>query len=248
MDIHSIKSNLVTFFSFFKKVYSKRGYSSPIYYKFQYIKKRRDILFNPKYLSRMGYPKIGKNRLEAFSDGVLAIIITIMVLELKVPHGDTFETLRALYPVFLSYVLSFIYIGIYWNNHHHMLHTAKGVSGPILWANLHLLFWLSLVPFATGWMGENHFATVPTQVYGIVIGMSGLAYWILQSVIISHQGADDVLKKAIGRDWKGKISPILYLIAIIAGHWSSWISIIIYVGVAVLWIVPDRRIERMYHS
>lgn len=196
----------------------------------------------------MGYPKIGKSRLEAFSDGVLAIILTIMVLELKVPHGDDFETLRNLYPIFLSYVLSFIYIGIYWNNHHHMLHTAKGISGSVLWANLHLLFWLSLVPFATGWMGENHFSILPTQVYGFVLFMSGLAYWTLQKVIISIQGPDDVLKKAIGWDWKGKVSPILYLLAIFVANWSTWISMGIYIGVALIWIVPDRRIEKLYHS
>lgn len=196
----------------------------------------------------MGYPKIGKTRTEAFSDGVLAIIITIMVLELKVPHGDTMEVLQGLYPVFISYVLSFIYIGIYWNNHHHMLHTVKSVTGPILWANLHLLFWLSLTPFATGWMGENHFSVLPTQLYGFVLFMCGLAYWILQNLIIKSQGPDSVLKLAVGSDWKGKLSPILYLVAIIVGFWIPWISFSIYALVALIWIVPDPRIEKMYHS
>lgn len=195
----------------------------------------------------MGYPRIGKTRLEAFSDGVLAIIITIMVLELKVPHGENFEALRGLFPVFLSYVLSFLYVAIYWNNHHHMLHTAKSVSGLILWANLHLLFWLSLIPFATGWMGENHFAVVPTQVYGVVLFMAGVAYFLLQSAIIKYQGPDDVLKKAIGFDWKGKLSPPLYFIAIVAASWSPWISMALYTAVALMWIVPDPRIEKMYH-
>jgi uncharacterized membrane protein len=196
----------------------------------------------------MGYPKIGKSRLEAFSDGVLAIIITIMVLELKVPHGDDFETLQNLYPVFLSYILSFVYIGIYWNNHHHMLHTAKAVSGSIMWANLHLLFWLSLIPFATGWMGENHFSRLPVQLYGAVLFMAGFAYWILQSTIIAFQGEDDVLKKAVGVDWKGKLSPIIYFVAIIAAYSSPWISVAIYNGVAIMWIVPDPRIAKMYHT
>ena len=196
----------------------------------------------------MGYSQIGKTRLEAFSDGVLAIILTIMVLELKVPHGDTWEILSSLYPVFLSYVLSFIYIGIYWNNHHHMLHTCKVVSGPILWANLHLLFWLSLIPFATGWMGENHFALIPTQLYGVVLFMAGIAYWILQSTIIAYQGEDSVLKMAIGSDWKGKSSPVAYLLAIFLAPVSPWLSMGIYTLVALMWIVPDPRIEKMYHK
>lgn len=195
----------------------------------------------------MGFASIGKNRLEAFSDGVLAIIITIMVLELKVPHGDSLSSLTPLLPVLLSYVLSFFYLAIYWNNHHHMLHTCKYVSGGILWANMHLLFWLSLVPFVTGWMGENHFGVVPTQLYGFVLFMAGLAYYILQIIIIRHQGDDSILKKAIGADWKGKASPILYLVAILAGNWFPWMAFIIYTGVAVMWIVPDPRIERMYH-
>jgi uncharacterized membrane protein len=196
----------------------------------------------------MGYPKIGKTRMEAFSDGVLAIVITIMVLELKVPHGDTIEILQGLWPVFLSYVLSFIYIGIYWNNHHHMIHTCKAVTGSMLWANLHLLFWLSLVPFATGWMGENHFTMLPTQVYGGVLFMAGLAYWILQQTIISFQGPDSVLKDAIGFDWKGKLSPILYLVAIIAAFWLPWLSFAVYSAVALMWIVPDPRIAKLYHT
>jgi uncharacterized membrane protein len=202
----------------------------------------RDILFS------MGYPKIGKTRMEAFSDGILAIIITVMVLELKVPHGDTFEVLRGLSPVLISYVLSFIYVGIYWNNHHHMLHTAKVVSGTILWANLHLLFWLSLVPFATGWMGENHFATLPTQLYGFILLMASLAYWLLQSVIIRFQGEDDILKRAIGSDWKGKVSPVIYLMAIVVAHWLPGLAFALYSVVALIWIVPEPRIARMYHT
>src|SRR5258706_380699 len=156
---------------------------------------------------------MGKSRLEAFSDGVIAIIITIMVLEMKVPHGDSLEALLPLVPVFLSYVLSFVYVGIYWNNHHHMLHTCVKVSGSVLWANLHLLFWLSLFPFATGWMGENHFAAVPTALYGVVLLMAAIAYYLLQQAIIPAQGQDSILKKAVGRDWKGKLSPVLYLVA-----------------------------------
>ena len=151
---------------------------------------------------------MGKSRLEAFSDGVIAIIITIMVLELKVPHGESIEALAPLLPVFLSYVLSFVYLGIYWNNHHHMLHACQKVTGPMLWANLHLLFWLSLVPFATGWMGENHFAAAPTALYGVVLLMAAIAYWILQQLIIASQGRDSLLKKAVGSDWKGKLSPL----------------------------------------
>jgi uncharacterized membrane protein len=188
---------------------------------------------------------MGKNRLEAFSDGVIAIIITIMVLELKVPHGDSVEALTPLFPVFLSYVLSFVYLGIYWNNHHHMLQTCVKVTGAMLWANLHLLFWLSLVPFATGWMGENHFAAVPSAVYGVVLLMAAIAYWILQELIIASQGEDSLLKKAVGGDWKGKLSPVLYIVAIVASYWSQWISISLYVFVALIWLVPDRRIERV---
>lgn len=186
-----------------------------------------------------------KTRLEAFSDGVIAIIITIMVLELKVPHGADLATLKPLLPVLLSYVLSFIYLAIYWNNHHHMLHTLQKVTGPILWANLHLLFWLSLIPFTTGWMGENHFAELPTALYGIVLLMAAVAYFILQSTIIASQGRASLLRKAIGGDWKGKLSPTLYLVAILAAFGSHWIAKAIYVLVALMWLVPDRRIERM---
>jgi uncharacterized membrane protein len=191
---------------------------------------------------------MGKNRLEAFSDGVIAIIITIMVLELKVPHGETLNDLASLIPVFLSYVLSFVYVGIYWNNHHHMLHTCKKVTGAILWANLHLLFWLSLFPFATGWMGENHFASAPSAIYGVVLLMAAIAYFTLQQLIIASQGPDSLLKKAIGGDWKGKISPLLYLMAISIAFWSQWISQGLYVFVALLWLVPDRRIEKILGS
>jgi uncharacterized membrane protein len=186
-----------------------------------------------------------KSRLEAFSDGVLAIIITIMVLEMKIPHGETLDSLIPLLPVFLSYVLSYVYLGIYWNNHHHMLHAARRVSGSILWANLHLLFWLSLFPFATGWMGENHFAPLPTAAYGCVLLMAAIAYYVLQQLIIVAEGSSSVLKHAIGRDWKGKASPLLYLCAIGVSFWSHWFAQAIYVFVALLWLIPDRRIERV---
>ena len=186
---------------------------------------------------------MGKGRLEAFSDGVFAIIITIMVLEMKVPQGESFAALRPLLPVFLSYVLSFLYVGIYWNNHHHMLHVTTHVTGAILWANLHLLFWLSLFPFCTGWMGQNHFALPPTALYGVVLLMAGTAYFILQQAIITSQGPGSVLRKAIGRDWKGKLSPVLYVTGIVSSLFSSWAAQAIYVFVAVLWLIPDRRIE-----
>lgn len=187
---------------------------------------------------------MGKGRLEAFSDGVIAILITIMVLELKVPHGITLDTLGPLWGVFLSYVLSFVYLAIYWNNHHHMLHTVQRVTGAILWANLHLLFWLSLVPFVTGWMGENHFAPVPTAVYGVVLLMAALAYWLLQRVIIRSQGPGSILKRAVGGDWKGNVSPLVYVAAIAAALWAPWVGGLMYALVAAMWLVPDRRIER----
>src|SRR6478736_3640808 len=171
-----------------------------------------------------------KNRLEAFSDGVLAIIITIMVLELKVPHAVELAALKPLLPVFLSYVLSFLYVGIYWSNHHHMLHASKVVSGGVLWANLHLLFWISLMPFTTGWMGENHFATLPTALYGVVLLMSAVAYWILQQTIIRLEGEGSTLKRAVGFDWKGKLSPIAYLTAIVAAFWFPWLSQALFVA------------------
>lgn len=189
-----------------------------------------------------------KNRLEAFSDGVIAIIITIMVLEMKVPHGGDLSALHPLLPVFLSYVLSFVYIGIYWNNHHHMLHTVHRVSGGILWANLHLLFWLSLFPFVTGWVGHNHFSAAPMALYGVVLLLAAIAYFLLQQTIIASQGADSILKKAIGRDLKGKISPVLYATAIPAAFLQPWIAGGIYVFVALMWLVPDRRIERVLHE
>jgi uncharacterized membrane protein len=188
-----------------------------------------------------------KARLEAFSDGVLAIIITIMVLELKVPHGEKLAALLPLMPAFLSYVLSFVYIGIYWNNHHHMLHAAKKVTGPMLWANLHLLFWLSLFPFATGWMGENHFGPVPSALYGVILLMAAVAYWLLEQAIIASEGPASLLKRAVGRDWKGKLSPVLYAIAIAATFILPWVAQAIYVLVAILWLVPDPRIERALH-
>jgi TMEM175 potassium channel family protein len=185
------------------------------------------------------------NRMEAFSDGVLAIIITIMVLELKAPHGPELSVLTPLLPGFVSYVLSFVYIGIYWNNHHHMLHTVRSVSGGILWANLHLLFWLSLFPVSTAWMGENHFAAVPTALYGAVLLVAAIAYWLLQRAIIASQGPDSLLAHTIGRDFKGKASPLLYLVAIPAAFLSPWISASIYVLVALMWLIPDRRIEHV---
>ena len=187
---------------------------------------------------------MGKARLEAFSDGVLAIIITIMVLELKVPHGDDLASLGPLLPVFLSYVLSFVYIGIYWNNHHHMLHAIRHVTGGILWANLHLLFWLSLVPFVTGWMGENHFAALPTALYGVVLLLAAMAFWILQLRIVASQGTDSIVAKAVGRDFKGKLSQVAYVIGIGCAFVAPWISWVMYVLVALIWLVPDPRIER----
>lgn len=185
-----------------------------------------------------------KNRLEAFSDGVIAIIITIMVLELKVPQGNLIADLIPLWPVFVSYVLSFTYVGIYWNNHHHMLHTVKKVNGRVLLANLNLLFWLSLVPFVTGWMGENHFAATPTAVYGVVMLMAALAYFILQNIITCSEPENALLRQAIGNDRKGKISLIMYIIAIISAYQYEGLSQIIYAAVALMWIVPDSRIEK----
>ena len=183
-------------------------------------------------------------RLEAFSDAVIAIIITIMVLELHVPHSAKLSALRPLVPVFLSYVLSFVYLGIYWNNHHHLLQRTASVSGGILWANLHLLFWLSLFPFATAWWGENHFAKTPTAVYGVVLLLAAIAYYILQSVIVAREGRDSALARALGSDWKGKISPILYVSGIALSFVNRWIGVGLYVLVAVIWLVPDRRLER----
>ena len=185
-------------------------------------------------------------RLEAFSDGVIAIIITIMVLEMKVPHGDALKDLRPLLPVFLSYVLSFLYVGIYWNNHHHMLHTCSAVTGAMLWANLHLLFWLSLFPFTTGWMGENHFTAAPTALYGLVLLMAAIAYLLLQEAIISAQGQESILKKAVGRDWKGRLSPLLYVLAIVAALRFAWLAQAILAIAALIWLIPDRRIEKRF--
>jgi uncharacterized membrane protein len=188
---------------------------------------------------------MGKGRLEAFSDAVMAIIITIMVLEIKVPHSGTLNDLRPLLPVFLSYILSFVYLGIYWNNHHHMLHATTTVTGAMLWANLHLLFWLSLFPFATGWMGENHFTALPIALYGAVLLMAAIAYYLLERAIIRAQGPESILQKAVGRDWKGKLSPVLYVVAIIATLLSPVISQVIFVAVALIWLIPDRRIENV---
>jgi uncharacterized membrane protein len=190
---------------------------------------------------------MNKNRLEAFSDGVLAIVITIMVLELKRPAGTEFSSLMPLLPVFLSYLLSFVYVGIYWNNHHHLLHATQHVSAGILWANLHLLFWLSLFPFATAWLGEAHVAPVPAAFYGAVLMMAAIAWYILQCAIISSDGRKSVLAAALGRDWKGKLSPVIYLAAIPLAFVSPWIANSLYTTVALLWLVPDRRIERALH-
>lgn len=187
---------------------------------------------------------MGSNRLEAFSDGVLAIIITIMVLELKVPHGAGLAALKPVLPVFLSYVLSFLYVGIYWNNHHHLFHSTKHVSAGILWANLHLLFWLSLFPFSTAWMGENHVAPTPTAMYGVVLLMAAIAYYLLQRAIIAQEGQHSLLASALGTDWKGKLSPALCLAAIPLAFVSPWFATGLYTLVALLWLIPDRRIER----
>ena len=189
-----------------------------------------------------------KSRLEAFSDGVMAIIITILVLELKVPHGESLDALAPLLPVFLTYLLSFVYVGIYWNNHHHMLQATQRVTGSVLWANLHLLFWLSLIPFTTGWMGENHFASTPSAAYGVVLLMAAIAYVILQQRIIASEGPASLLARATGNDWKGRLSPILYLAAIPLAYASHWIAQGIYVLVALIWLVPDRRIEDALRS
>jgi uncharacterized membrane protein len=189
---------------------------------------------------------MGKGRLEAFSDGVIAILITIMVLELKVPHADTVDALRPLWGVFFSYVLSFVYLGIYWNNHHHMLHTVRTVTGGTLWANLHLLFWLSLIPFVTAWMGENHFTSLPTALYGAVLLMAAIAYWILQRVIMASHGEGSVLQRAVGRDLKGKLSPAIYILGIVAASRAPWVSSTLYTLGAVWWLIPDRRIERTF--
>jgi uncharacterized membrane protein len=185
------------------------------------------------------------NRLEAFSDAVIAVIITIMVLEMKVPHGVDTAVLVPVIPVFLSYVLSYVYLGIYWNNHHHMLHLCQEITGPILWANLHLLFWLSLIPFSTGWMGENHLASAPAALYGFVLLMAAIAYWILQQLIIASQGPDSLLKTAVGGDWKGKLSPVLYAVGILLAYRWQWVSLSLYVFTALLWLIPDRRIENV---
>ena len=191
---------------------------------------------------------MNKSRMEAFSDGMIAIFITVMVLEMKVPHGADLDALVPLVPVLLTYVLSYIYLGIYWNNHHHMLHATRKVTGGMLWANLHLLFWLSLIPFTTGWMGENHFTTLPTAMYGVVLLMAAIAYVLLQQTIIHAHGAGELLQRAVGTDWKGKLSPMLYLTAIVLAFIWPPASLAMYVLVALLWLVPDRRIERVLET
>jgi uncharacterized membrane protein len=187
---------------------------------------------------------MGKTRLEAFSDGVIAIIITIMVLEMRAPHGADLSSLGPVLPVFLSYVLSFVHVGIYWNNHHHLLHAAKQVSGGVLWGNLHLLFWLSLVPFVTAWMGENHFEQPPVALYGVVMLMSGVAYYILTLTLIRHHGQESPLRAAVGNDFKGVISVAIYAVAIVLSFANRWLALSLYIAVALMWLVPDRRIER----
>jgi uncharacterized membrane protein len=187
---------------------------------------------------------MGTGRLEAFSDGVIAIIITIMVLELKAPHGSGFDALLQTIPVFLSYVLSFVYVGIYWNNHHHLLHVAEHVSGAALWANLHLLFWLSLVPFVTAWMDENHLVSAPVALYGVVLLMASIAYFILARILVRDNGPDSELAKDIGQDIKGRISIVLYGVGIALSLWNAWLGVAVYVLVATMWLIPDRRIEK----
>lgn len=188
---------------------------------------------------------MGKSRLEAFSDGVIAIILTIMVLEMKVPHSPDFTSLQAILPTFISYVLSFIYIGIYWNNHHHLIHSSKSVNGRILWANLHLLFWLSLIPFVTGWMGENHFAAAPVALYGVILFCSAFAYYILAHSLVAHHGKQSDLAIALGKDFKGKVSIMIYALAVILANFNSTLAFALYILVAVMWLVPDRRIEKV---
>jgi len=191
---------------------------------------------------------VKSSRLEAFSDGVLAILITIMVLEMKVPKGASLHDLEEVYPVFLSYILSFLYLGIYWNNHHHLFQATKYVNGKVLWANLHLLFWLSLIPFTSGWIGRTSFSAVPQALYGVVLLMSAIAYFILQYLILKTHSKNSVLHKAIGKDYKGKISLVLYIIAIPLSLVNQWLSISFYFGVALIWIVPDKRIERTFYK
>lgn len=188
---------------------------------------------------------MNKGRIEAFSDGVIAIIITIMVLELKTPHGTTLAELKPLIPKFLSYVLSFIFVGIYWNNHHHLFHAVRQIRGAALWANLHLLFWLSVIPFVTGWMGENHFAQWPVIVYGLILALSGGAFTILAQVLVKEAGPESTLAKAIGKDWKSKVSTLVYLVAIGFAFIDPGISLVLYTAVAIIWFIPDRRIEHM---
>ena len=187
-------------------------------------------------------------RLEAFSDGVLAITITIMVLELKVPHGEDFSALKSLIPIFLSYVMSFIYVGIYWNNHHHLLQVTNSVNGSVLWANLYLLFWLSLLPFVTSWMGENHLAATPTALYGFVLLMAAIAYTLLARAIVANEGSESLLAKAMGKDLKGKLSLVIYLLGILLAFVNQWLAQICYITVACMWLIPDRRIENVLES
>ena len=191
---------------------------------------------------------MGRGRLEAFSDGMMAIFLTIMVLEMRVPHGQELSDLAGVWPVFLSYILSFVYVGIYWSNHHHLLHALDRVNGAILWANMHLMFWLSLIPFTTGWMGENHFGSVPTALYGVVLFMSAMAYWFLERVIIASQGPRSRLKRAIGDRWKDKLSPVIYAVGIALSFWQPLVTLALYAAVAAMWLVPDKRIEEQVEA
>jgi len=192
--------------------------------------------------------RMGKGRLEAFSDGVIAILITIMVLEMKVPHGHDLEALRPLVPVFFSYLLSFIFIGIYWNNHHHLLASIKHVNGAVLWANLHLLFWLSLIPFTTGWMGENDFPAIAVALYGVDLLLCGAAYYILTRTLIAREGKASALAKAVGSDFKGVVSVVIYAVGIALAFWQPFVAYALYAAVAIMWLVPDRRIEKFYRD
>ncbi len=194
---------------------------------------------------RLYYCPVEKNRIEAFSDGVIAIIITIMVLNLSVPDTANMSELKSRLPIFLTYALSYLYVGIYWNNHHHLLKSARRATSAVMWANLHLLFWLSLFPFMTGWMGENHFQTAPTAVYGAVLMLASIAYYILQNLIVADHGRDSKIARALGNDWKGKLSMVLYAVGVILAFWHAWISPIIYTLVALMWLIPDKRLEEV---
>jgi uncharacterized membrane protein len=210
-----------------------------------FLMKSRQCPSIARHQSGQYHRRVDKNRIEAFSDGVIAIIITIMVLNLVVPKGSDMAVLKPLVPVFLTYILSFLYVAIYWNNHHHLIKSARRATSGMMWANLHLLFWLSLFPFMTGWMGENHFTAMPTAIYGAVLFMASIAYYLLQNLIVADQGPDSKLARALGNDWKGKASMALYALGVVTAFWHPWISPMIYTVVALLWLIPDRRLERV---